>query len=150
MNKALILLFFLFAPIVLKAQILKPVKWSYASRRISNSEAVIFLKANIDNGWHVYSQNIGKDGPTRTVFKYIHSSNFTLNGKTIEPTPISHFDKVFNMQIGYFEHQVIFQQKIKLRSSGQIMVRGTIEYGTCNDHECLPPEDIEFSIPIKQ
>jgi thiol:disulfide interchange protein DsbD len=29
------------------------------------------------------------------------------------------------------------------------MVRGTLEYMTCNDRQCLPPEDIDFAIEVK-
>jgi len=146
MKKVLISLFVICT--IAKAQILKPVTWSYEAKRISASEAVIFLKANIDNGWHIYSQHMANDGPTKTVFAYTPSKSYKLNGKTIEPRPIGHFDKVFGMQVGYFEHQVIFQQKIKLQSTQTIAVKGTIEYGTCNDHQCLPPEDIKFSIKL--
>jgi DsbC/DsbD-like thiol-disulfide interchange protein len=133
---------------IAKAQILKPVTWSYGAKRISAGEAVIFLKANIDNGWHIYSQNIKDGGPTKTVFSYTSSKTYKLNGKTMEPKAISHFDKVFSMQVGYFEHQVIFQQKIRLYSSKPITVNGTLEYGTCNDHQCLPPEDVKFSLKL--
>lgn len=134
--------------LAVNAQILKPVTWSYAAKKISPTEAVVFFKATIDNGWHIYSQNIAEDGPTKTVFSYVPSTFFTLNGKTVEPKPIRHFDTMFHMQIGYFEHSVIFQQRIKLKSQDKIMVRGTLEYGICNDHQCLPPENIEFSIPV--
>jgi thiol:disulfide interchange protein DsbD len=57
-------------------------------------------------------------------------------------------EKVFNMEVGYFENSVIFQQKIKLKAK-QTMVTGKLEYMTCNDEKCLPPEDIDFSIPVK-
>ena len=102
MWKILTALVFCAITIISKAQILKPVTWSYGAKRISASEAVIFLKANIDNGWHIYSQNIGNDGPTKTVFTYASSKAYKLSGKTIEPKPISHFDKVFGMPVGYF------------------------------------------------
>jgi len=137
------------APYILQAQILKPVKWSYGEKRISSTEAVIFIKATIDNGWHIYSQNIMDGGPTKTIFTYTRSSNCTLIGKTTEPTPISHYDKVFSMQVSYFEREVIFQQKIKLTSGGPTVVKGKLEYGTCNDHQCLPPKEVPFSVQIR-
>jgi DsbC/DsbD-like thiol-disulfide interchange protein len=148
MKKILLLFSIIIAPYIIQAQILKPVKWSYGEKRISNTEAVIFIKATIDDGWHIYSQNIKDGGPTKTIFTYARPSNYTLIGKTTEPTPISHYDKVFGMQVGYFEHEVIFQQKIKLASSGPVTVKGKLEFGTCNDHQCLPPEDVPFSVQI--
>ena len=52
------------------------------------------------------------------------------------------------MNIGYFEKEVIFQQKIKLKSANAAAVKGKLEYMTCNDKKCLPPEDVDFTIPL--
>ena len=131
-----------------EAQILTPVHWSYAAKKISKDEAVVFMKATIDEGWHVYSQTVKDGGPVKTTFTFPGSKTYTLIGKTIEPTPITRNEKVFNMEVGFFEKEVIFQQKIKLKAS-QVTVKGTLEYMTCNDHQCLPPEDVEFSIAVK-
>ena len=129
-------------------QILKPVTWSYGAKKISPTEAVVFFKATIDDGWHVYSQHIKDGGPVKTSFTFKPSGAYTLDGATVEPKPITRMEKVFNMEIGYYEHSVIFQQKVKLKV-GTAAVTGTLEYMTCNDAQCLPPEDIEFSIPVK-
>ncbi|HLW50582.1 MAG TPA: hypothetical protein VKZ78_06385, partial [Sphingobacteriaceae bacterium] len=40
------------------AQILEPVKWQFGARKINDKEAVVFMKAVIDNGWHIYSMNV--------------------------------------------------------------------------------------------
>ena len=58
------------------------------------------------------------------------------------------YEPTFKMDVAYFEKSVIFQQKIKLKTAGATVVKGTLEYMTCNDHKCLPPDDIDFSIPI--
>jgi hypothetical protein len=131
----------------LKAQILTPVHWSYGAKKISSTEAVVFMKATIDNGWHVYSQTVKDGGPVKTTFTFSPSKEYKKIGKTMEPKPILRMEKVFNMEVGFFENAVIFQQKIKLKSA-QTIVKGTVEYMTCNDHQCLPPETIDFSIPI--
>jgi thiol:disulfide interchange protein DsbD len=52
------------------------------------------------------------------------------------------------MDVTYFEKSVVFQQKIKLKSANATAVKGQLEYMTCNDQKCLPPEDIDFSIPL--
>jgi len=131
-----------------KAQILTPVHWSYGAKKISATEVMVFLKATIDDGWHVYSQKVKDGGPIKTSFAFTASKDYKTVGPTIEPTPILRMEKVFNMEVGYFEKSVIFQQKIKVKSS-EVMVKGTLEYMTCNDHQCLPPEDIDFNIPVK-
>jgi len=52
------------------------------------------------------------------------------------------------MNVTYFENSVIFQQRIKLKSAKATVVKGQLEYETCNDKKCLPPEDVSFSIPL--
>jgi len=131
-----------------RAQILTPVHWSYGAKKLNNSEAVVFIKATIDDGWHLYSQYVKEGGPVKTTFTFPASPEYTLVGKTIEPKPITRNEPVFKMDVSFFEKEVIFQQKIKLKA-GQATVKGTLEYMTCNDHQCLPPDDIDFSIPVK-
>ncbi|MNK06024.1 disulfide bond corrector protein DsbC [compost metagenome] len=148
MKKVLIFIALCLVAKLSSAQILNPVKWSYAAKRINSKEAIVYLKATIDNGWHIYSQNIAADGPTKTAFSFHPSKDYVLNGKTIEPKPISHFDRMFNMKIGYFEKTVIFQQKINIKSKGKIAVKGKLEFGTCDDTQCLPPQEIEFNVAV--
>lgn len=131
-----------------KAQILTPVHWSYAAKKINKDEAVIFMKATIEEGWHLYSQTVKDGGPVKTTITFPPSTLYSLISKTTEPKPITKYEKVFSMDVSYFEHEVVFQQKIKLKA-GQVTVKGTVEYMTCNDHQCLPPEAVEFSVAIK-
>jgi DsbC/DsbD-like thiol-disulfide interchange protein len=130
------------------AQILTPVKWSYAAKKTGKTEATVYFKATIDPDWHIYSLNVGDGGPIKTSFTFPASKQYTLAGKVMEPTPIKKFEKAFNMNVTYFENSVIFQQKIKLKAA-QATVKGKLEYMTCNDQKCLPPEEVEFSIPVK-
>jgi DsbC/DsbD-like thiol-disulfide interchange protein len=130
------------------AQILTPVKWSYAAKKTGKNEATVYFKATIEPNWHIYSTYIGDGGPIKTSFTFSSSKEFTLAGKIVEPTPIKKFEKAFNMNVTYFENSVIFQQKIKLKAA-QATVKGKLEYMTCNDQKCLPPEEVEFSIPVK-
>jgi len=131
-----------------KAQIEAPVKWSYAAKRTSPTEAVVFLKATIESGWHIYSLNIKESGPIKTSFTFDKSKDYTLVGKPTEPKPMSKYDNNFKFNLTYFEKEVVFQQKIKLNSTTVAEVKGKLEYMTCNDHKCLPPDDINFSIPL--
>lgn len=130
------------------SQILKPVKWSYAAKKTSKTEAILYLKATIEDGWHLYSQNMADGGPVKTSFSFKPSKEYKLNGKTIEPKAITKFEKSFDMNVSYFEHSVIFQQRIKL-TTAKALVKGTLEFMVCNDEQCLPPENVEFSIPVK-
>ena len=130
------------------AQIDKPVKWSYAAKRLKNNEAVIFLRATIQDSWHIYSQNVKDGGPIKTSFTFTPSKEYTLVGKTAEPTPVTKYEDAFKMNVSYFENTVTFQQKIKLKSANVTSVKGQLEYMTCNNKKCLPPEDVDFDIPL--
>lgn len=130
------------------AQIEKPVKWSYAAKRLNNNEVVVFLRATIQPGWHIYSQNVKDGGPIKTSFTFAASKEYTLVGTTAEPKPVSKYEDAFKMDVSYFENTVTFQQKIKLKSANVAAVKGQLEYMTCNNKKCLPPEDVDFSIPL--
>jgi thiol:disulfide interchange protein DsbD len=130
------------------AQIETPVKWSYGAKKISSTEAVIFIKATIQSGWHIYSINVKDGGPIKTSFTFAPSKEYALIDKVAEPTPLTKYEKAFSMNVSYFENSVIFQQKIKLKSANTTVVKGQLEYMTCNDKKCLPPEDLDFSVSI--
>jgi DsbC/DsbD-like thiol-disulfide interchange protein len=148
MKKVLLAITALMITIGAKAQVESHVRWSYAAKKTSATEAVVLIKATIDQGWHVYSQNVKEGGPVKTTFTFTPSAEYTLVGKTIEPKPITKYEKVFSMNVGYFENSVVFQQKIKLKSAKATAVKGKLEIMTCNDVKCLQPDEVEFSIPL--
>ena len=149
MKKATLLFtMLLFTVLGASAQIETPVTWSYAFKKTTKTEAIVYLKATIQDGWHLYSQTVKPGGPVKTTIKFNPSKEFTKVGTTAEPKPITKFEKVFDMNVGYFEKQVIFQQKIKLNKAATT-VSGTIEFMTCDDSRCLPPEEIKFSVQVK-
>ncbi|OAQ38394.1 disulfide bond formation protein DsbD [Pedobacter psychrophilus] len=131
------------------SQILKPVKWSFSSQNINEKEAYLIATATIEKGWHVYSQDIGEGGPIPTTLTFVKSSDYKLEGKTTEtPKAVSAYDNNFGMQISWHESKAIFKQKIKLNKP-ELTVKGTLEFMVCNDKQCLPPEDVDFSISVK-
>lgn len=144
-----LIVFLLFAGVnASDAQILTPVHWSYAAKRINPKEAVIFIKADMDAGWHIYSQFIKEGGPVKTTIKFQPSPDFVLKGNTSEPKAITKMEKAFDMEVSYFEKSVIFQQRITIKK-GKTAIKGSIGYMTCNDEKCLPPTTEEFTVPIK-
>ncbi|GGH18568.1 hypothetical protein GCM10011418_22300 [Sphingobacterium alkalisoli] len=148
MKRLIIIITALFAFNAAQSQVYDPVKWTFAAKKISKDEAVLFLKATIDNGWNIYSQHIGEGGPVATSFSFTPSGDYQLSGKVLEPTPNKKFEKTFNMQVLYFNKEVVFQQKIKLKK-GQTIVKGAVEFMVCNDQQCLPPDEKIFAINIK-
>lgn len=145
---SLIFTVLLFVVTGVSAQIMKPVTWSYAAKKISNTEAVVYLKANMEEGWHIYSQNLKPGGPNKTIFTFASSKDYSPLGKTTEPKSTTYFDENFKMNVSYFGNQVVFQQKVKLNKAATT-VKGKVEFMVCNDKQCLPPDEVSFSIPVK-
>ncbi len=147
MKKVLLLLVIMFAGRAASAQIEGHVSWAYAAKKVSPTEAMILLKATIDDNWHIYSAYQKDGGPIKTSFKFKPSKEYALEGKLIEPTPVTKMEKSFGMNVSYFENSVVFQQKIKLKAKKTI-IKGSLEYMTCNDQKCLPPETVAFAVNV--
>ncbi|MFC3198527.1 protein-disulfide reductase DsbD domain-containing protein [Parapedobacter deserti] len=130
------------------AQILDPVKWQFGAKKISDGEAVVFMKATIEDGWHIYSQHVEEGGPIKTSFAFAPSADYALVGKPAEPKAKSKFEQAFGMDVAYFDKEVVFQQKVKLKK-GTTTVRGTVEFMACDAERCLPPDEVEFAVAVK-
>ena len=131
------------------AQIQTPVKWQVAAKKINSKEAVVLIKATIQNGWHIYGQNVAEGGPLSTTFAFKDSKEFTLNGKPVENVKAkSKYEEVFKMNVPYFNNEVVFQQKVKLNGK-QATVSGTVEFMACDKNQCLPPDEYNFTVAIK-
>jgi DsbC/DsbD-like thiol-disulfide interchange protein len=141
-----ILLFAL--PVLASAQIENPVKWSFSSKKINATTYELHMTATIDGGWHLYAQEAG-EGPVPTSFKITKNPLVTANGKIDEVGKLHKaFDKNFDSELKYYENQVDFVQKVTVKGKLPIKVKGTVEFMVCDDHQCLPPKDLDFNITV--
>ncbi|NII81023.1 sugar transporter [Pedobacter riviphilus] len=148
MKKNLILLFICsFFTLKGFGQIYHPIKWSYAAKKTGKNEAVVFVKATLEKGWHLYSQYVEKGGPQPTKFTFEKSNTYSLIGATKEPHAIMRLEPTFMMEVGFFENAVIFQQKVKLTGK-KAAVKGKVEFMVCNDKMCLPTDEVEFTVNV--
>jgi DsbC/DsbD-like thiol-disulfide interchange protein len=137
-----------FSVSALKAQIMTPVKWAYGAKKESGGMLTVFFKATIDDGWHIYSVNQKPGGPQKTVFTFKKSPDYLVIGRPTEPKPESKFEEAFGIKVYFFNTEVTFQQKLKLKK-GETTVKGKLTYMACTNNQCLPPEDLAFEIPVK-
>ena len=132
---------------ILTAQILNPVKWSFESKKISDTEFDLIATAKLDKGWNIYTQHIsGDDGPIPTKFTFKQTPQYQLVGG--KPNEVSDhkkagFDKIFAMNVTKYSESVQFIQRVKLLAASA-QITGSVEYGTCDDEKCLPPQDNNF------
>lgn len=133
----------LLVSILVQAQIQNPVKFSVQLKAGKTAEAELVFTGKIAAGWHVYSTNLPSDGPISATFHADKLDGVELVGKlTPRGKEIKNFDKVFEMQLRYFENSVQFVQKIRF-TKPQYVLKAYLEYGACNDQSCLPPTQVE-------
>ena len=144
MKKITILFLLLIVVLGIKAQMANPVHFTSDLKTGKGAEAEIVFHATIDRGWHVYSTDIGDNGPTEATFNVVKMDGAELVGK-LEPrgNVIKKMDKVFNMEVKYFEGEATFVQKIRF-TKPQYDIDCYLEYGTCSDESCLPPTEVEL------
>lgn len=122
------------------------VTWTYT---FDKKENIILLHAEIDKGWHLYSQHVDEGvGPIPTAFLFEKTKTIKFLGKVKEPEPISEYDENFEGNVTYFENEVTFKQKIKIKETGDVDV--TITYMVCNGDRCLPPADKIITLRIEK
>ena len=135
--------------VAVQAQIQDPVKFNSELKILAADEAEVVFTAAIDKGWHVYSTDLGDGGPISATFNVEKIFGAEVVGK-LKPVgkEISTFDKLFEMKVRYFENTAQFVQKLKL-TGGAYQLEGYLEYGACNDENCLPPTQVPFQFSGK-
>ena len=147
--KRLLALFFTLISLNVSAQIFAPVEWEFSQKQLSDTEIELQFKASIEDHWHLYSQHIEDDGPVPTEFTFTTTDGFELVGNMAEGEPLEEFDPNFDMILKYFGHEAIFTQKVKVTSATDFKLNGNVYFMVCDDAQCLPPEEVEFSFDIK-
>jgi len=133
------------AVLMAQAQMVNPVHFTSQLKTGKGAEAEIVFSATIDAGWHVYSTNLGQDGPIEASFGVVKMEGAEPVGRlTPRGKEIKKYDELFGMELRYFEQQVTFVQKIRF-TKPQYTIDCYLEYGACNDQSCLPPTQVELS-----
>ena len=144
MRKILFVILLLCSLGIANAQFMQPIKVSVACAKESDTEAVITFSATINSGWHMYSTNVVPDGPTPTTINIEKISGAKLEGPlTPAQNPIKKYEDMFGTDVYFFENTASFSQKVKLLG-GKYEIEGYLEYGACNDENCIPPTAVDF------
>ena len=142
MKKTLITWICLVIVLAVKAQMVDPVHFRSELKTGNGAEAEIIFHATIDQGWHVYSTEIGEDGPIEATFNVVKMEGAELVGKlTPKGNVIKKMDKMFGMELKYFEGEATFVQKIRF-TKPEYDIDCYLEYGACSDASCMPPSEV--------
>lgn len=127
----------------------KPIRWAFTSQKIGEGQFEIRMKAIVGVPWHIYSQSTPLDGPIPTAVKFLPNPLIKLEGKTKEyGKMVSKFEEVFGIKVFYYEGQVEFVQRIRVRGNVTTSVSGKITYMVCKNDTCLPPATEKFTIKL--
>jgi len=142
-NAALLLLLFL--SVVANGQMMNPVHFkSELKTAKGTSEGEIIFSATIDAGWHVYSTDLGEDGPISASFNVVKMEGVETVGKlTPKGNVVKKYDEMFGMELKFFEKTATFVQKIRF-TKPEYVIDCYLEYGACNDQSCMPPTEVTF------
>lgn len=132
--------------IYLFSQISNPVKFVKTIKNSSADNAELVFTAVAEDGWHIYSTNLPKGGPSSTIIHLDTLVGAELIGELIPGKgETQEYDNVFKMQLRFFNKKGTFTQRIKITDHLNYRIIGFINYSACNDVSCLPPTDYNFS-----
>ncbi|MGZ5243520.1 MAG: protein-disulfide reductase DsbD domain-containing protein [Bacteroidia bacterium] len=125
-----------------------PVKWTTEVKKTAPNEYDLIFTANLETGWHIYSQFIETGGPVPTSFNFTEGKYKKLGTTEEKGHPEKIFDEGFEMNLVYFSGKSDFVQHVKLTGPTTV-ITGYYEFMICNDEMCLPPKKLDFSFPVK-
>ena len=141
----LFIMFFSFLGLNLSAQIQEPVRFTVEQKKTGAGELEIRFKADIDEGWHVYGPENAEGGPTVATLTLENSKGVELKGGLkVDGKVHRAMDEMFEMEVTYVEGEASFVQTLSITEPAY-EVSGYLTYGACNDQNCMPPTDVDFS-----
>ena len=145
---AFIYTFFSLFVLSASAQIENPVQWAYSATKLADKTYELHITATLEGNWHIYAQDAG-EGPVPTEFSFAVNPLVKLDGKVKEVGKMEKsYDPNFKSVLKYYGKKVDFVQKVKLKSTSNTVVNGTVTYMVCNDKRCLAPKDVSFSVKL--
>ena len=132
--------------LTVQGQMVDPVHFSTQLNMLKGDEGEIVFSATIDEGWHVYSTDLGNGGPISATFNAVKMEGVETVGK-LKPRGhvIKQYDKLFDMEVLFFEKTAQFVQRVRFTQQ-KYSIDCYLEYGACNDEMCMPPTEVAFKV----
>ena len=144
MKRLVLILFVGLLTLAAEGQMVNPVHFSSQLKMLKGGEAEIIFSATIDDGWHVYSTDMGSDGPISATFNVVKMEGVETVGKLTPRGQVTkQYDKMFGMELRFFEKKGQFVQRVRF-TQPKYVIDCYLEYGACNDEMCLPPTEVAF------
>lgn len=111
-----------------------PVKWTSRIEKLNDVEYKIFLDAEIEGEWHMYSQFTPVGGPLPLVFTYENKEgNYEPIGQAEESKYEVHYNDIFEVDEYYFSKEAHFSQVIKVTNPDTKIIQLALDYQACVD-----------------
>ena len=152
MKKLCLILLMAFAVIIpaqMRAQIIDPVKWSFAIQDLNENEFDLVATALVDPQFHIYSTKMPELGPLPTVFEFESSSDFEVVGEARDAIQgEKYYDDIFEVEYVQFKGTAVYAQRLKKLTDKPFVVVGSIAGQACKDGSCVPVSaDFEVAVP---
>ena len=146
MKKIIALSALLLMALTALAQMADPVKFTATLKTNGTAEGEIVFSGRIEAGWHIYSTNLGQNGPTEASLHVNKADGIQLVGSLMpRGNEKAHYDPIFSMRVRYFEGSAQFVQRVRF-TKPTYSIDAYLEYGVCSDANCLPPGEV----PLKK
>lgn len=141
----------LFVSIAAFAQSGTKVKWDYTVKKIGDKKFEVRMIANIQPGWHLYSQTQSADAiALPTTINFAKNPLLVVSGKPKEVGKVTDaFDKATQSRSRFYSNKVEFVQVVTVKSTVKTSLTGDIEFMVCDDKQCLPPDKAKFSVKLE-
>lgn len=131
------------------AQMREPVRFKVEGAKTADNVLEVKFSADMDKGWHIYGTDIPKDGPTAAAVTVTTGKGVKQEGELRAIGEVHRaMDDMFGMELSYYEGHVEFVQSFVI-TDADYALEGYLTYGACNDENCIPPTNVDFSFTGK-
>ncbi len=131
------------------SQMANPVKWTTGVEKVTDSTYNLVMKAQIEKGWHVYSQHTPEGGSLPIeITSEQDGKDFKFNGKADESPTHKEFNETFGVEEIFFKDAAILKQSITLLNKDIKQIK-VVLYGQACLEACIQLEE-NFTFDLNQ
>ncbi len=122
-----------------------PVIVSVTANKVGEGMIDIVVRFNLYKGFHIY-KNVSSDDPYIPLsISYDLPDGCTIEGESYAPKPLP----LGTTGTTIYEGEVSIHQLVRCKTIPE-KIKLTLGYQCCDDHYCMPPQEKEYVINIKQ
>ena len=121
------------------------ITWDSTVKDLGDSNYEVVFTGKILPGWHTYDLH---SDVSSTLVEFEPATGLTLDGDPYEINASKReYDDIFEVEMGTYFDEIILGQKVTLTGEGDVL-KGNINWRSCEEENCNSPEDWGFEITI--